>query len=369
MIKPSKYYSLILDTTPDVSHTEQLTVVIRFVYKNEETNKAQIEKYFVGFQSVDDTTGQELNNLRSDEAYEYASIVADDLGVDTDFPQSQNRLKKKLFQDEQTDEPISNPRQKFEVEFYNIILDTAISSITERFSQLKEHYNYYKNPEVLVAHFANWDRDGCMIEDTMPIIELEDNQGENITRGCLKANNMRMKVSFLSLVSVFVTFFQMSVQQSVLKCLVCKQVVHEINSAVSNEDPKKTIQVGSFRIQPDGTQKQSQIKYAGSELHLNEIMETVCNSLDDYAQAKNKDTGELALLNLSKDIEKLSTHELVQDPDLNRSLKYYCESFIEDFEDDILQVFKAAEDLPLDDVSRKLCSDSAGYCIAAHTEL
>ncbi|XP_055930733.1 protein seele-like [Argiope bruennichi] len=180
---------------------------------------------------------------------------------------------------------------------------------------------------------------------------------------------MRMKVSFLSLVSVFVTFFQMSVQQSVLKCLVCKQVVHEINSAVSNEDPKKTIQVGSFRIQPDGTQKQSQIKYAGSELHLNEIMETVCNSLDDYAQAKNKDTGELALLNLSKDIEKLSTHELVQDPDLNRSLKYYCESFIEDFEDDILQVFKAAEDLPLDDVSRKLCSDSAGYCIAAHTEL
>ncbi|GBL73033.1 Protein canopy 2 [Araneus ventricosus] len=180
---------------------------------------------------------------------------------------------------------------------------------------------------------------------------------------------MKAKVSLLSFLSVFVTFFQLSVQQSVLKCLVCKQVVREISSAVSNEDPKKTIQVGSFRIQPDGTQKQSQIKYAGSELHLNEIMETVCNSLDDYAQAKNKDTGELALLNLSKDIEKLSTHELVHDPDLNRSLKYYCESFIEDFEDDILQVFKSAEDLSIDDVSRKLCNDSAGYCIAAHSEL
>lgn len=45
--------------------------------------------------------------------------------------------------------------------------------------------------------------------------------------------------------------------------------------------------------------------------------------MDDYAQAKNKDSGELILLNLAKDVEKLSTHELVQDPDLNRSLKYY----------------------------------------------
>ncbi|KAF8783438.1 hypothetical protein HNY73_013599 [Argiope bruennichi] len=47
-----------------------------------------------------------LNNRRSDEAYEHAianaSIVADNLGVDTDFTQSRNRFKKKLFQDKET---------------------------------------------------------------------------------------------------------------------------------------------------------------------------------------------------------------------------------------------------------------------------
>ncbi|GFT57142.1 protein canopy homolog 2 [Nephila pilipes] len=164
-------------------------------------------------------------------------------------------------------------------------------------------------------------------------------------------------------------YLQLSYQQSGLKCLVCKQVVNEISSAVMNEDPKKTIQVGSFRIQPDGTQKQSHIKYAGSELHLNEILETVCNSLEDFAQAKDKDSGELTLLNLSKDVEKLSTHELVQDPDLNRSLKYYCESFVEDYEDDILKIFKSSEEVAVEDITRKLCSDYAGYCIAAHSEL
>lgn len=180
---------------------------------------------------------------------------------------------------------------------------------------------------------------------------------------------MNSNAFLFSILSVFLMYFQLSVQQSGLKCLVCKQVVKEINSAVVNEDPKKTIQVGSFRIQPDGTQKQSQIKYAGSELHLNEILETVCNSLDDFAQAKAKDSGELTLLNLSKDVEKLGTHELVQDPDLNRSLKYYCESFIEDYEDDILKIFKSSGEMAIDDVTRKLCSDSAGYCNVARSEL
>lgn len=53
--------------------------------------------------------------------------------------------------------------------------------------------------------------------------------------------------------------------------------------------------------------------------------------MEDYAQAKLKETGEMALLNLSKDIEKLDIYELVADPDLNRSLKYYvCFSLLKD---------------------------------------
>ncbi|XP_015930149.1 protein canopy homolog 2 [Parasteatoda tepidariorum] len=165
------------------------------------------------------------------------------------------------------------------------------------------------------------------------------------------------------------TFFYLvhiSVQQSELRCLVCRLVVNEITSSVINEDPKKILEVGSFRIQPDGSQKQSQIKYAGSETHLGEILETVCNSIEDYAQAKDKETGELTLLNLSKDVDKLSTHELVQDPDLNRSLKYYCESFVEDYEDDVMALFKSSD--KFEQFSTKLCTNSAGYC-SSKTEL
>ncbi|GCB63754.1 hypothetical protein scyTo_0013243, partial [Scyliorhinus torazame] len=38
-------------------------------------------------------------------------------------------------------------------------------------------------------------------------------------------------------------------------CGVCRALVAEIDWAIKKVDPKKTIQVGSFRISPDGSQK------------------------------------------------------------------------------------------------------------------
>lgn len=43
---------------------------------------------------------------------------------------------------------------------------------------------------------------------------------------------------------------------------MCREVVKEITDAVLKEDPKKTVQVGGFRIQPDGSQKQSQVIFS-----------------------------------------------------------------------------------------------------------
>nr|XP_046235720.1 uncharacterized protein LOC124054095 [Scatophagus argus] len=58
-IKKAKYFSLILDCTPDISHTEQLSVVIRVVSLTEPC----IKEHFMGFLEAEESTGLHLAYL------------------------------------------------------------------------------------------------------------------------------------------------------------------------------------------------------------------------------------------------------------------------------------------------------------------
>jgi len=88
MVKESKYYSIILDCIPDLSHVEQMTIIM---------NAGRIKA----------------------------------------------RRVKKQFDYKNMDEPIIDPKINFKVDFFNNIFDIAINCINDRFEHIKEHSDYF----------------------------------------------------------------------------------------------------------------------------------------------------------------------------------------------------------------------------------
>lgn len=146
-----------------------------------------------------------------------------------------------------------------------------------------------------------------------------------------------------------------------LRCLICKQIVQDLQQIITKVDPKKKVEVGSYRLDAEGNSKHNVIPYALSEMHISDSLETVCKGIDDYVRATRKDSGELVLLKLvidGKMNSDMSEVDIIQDGDLNKSLKYYCDGIVEEYEEDIVKMFQKKEK----SAENKLCQDVTKLC-------
>ncbi|KAK9752987.1 hAT family C-terminal dimerization region [Popillia japonica] len=66
-----------------------------------------------------------------------------------------------MFEYEGSDEPLSDPKQNFKVQLFFSVLDTTISSVKERFLQLKQHNEDFK---VLlnISQLKEWNDDDLL---------------------------------------------------------------------------------------------------------------------------------------------------------------------------------------------------------------
>lgn len=66
LCQQNKYFSVILDCTPDVSHTEQISVIFRFVHFNSKNKKVEVREHFLAFFPILDATGAGLCSFLTD---------------------------------------------------------------------------------------------------------------------------------------------------------------------------------------------------------------------------------------------------------------------------------------------------------------
>lgn len=58
MVRSSKYFSIILDCTPDTSHTEQTSFVLRYVVLNSTSKMVEVKESFIAFNPILHSTGE-----------------------------------------------------------------------------------------------------------------------------------------------------------------------------------------------------------------------------------------------------------------------------------------------------------------------
>lgn len=73
-VKTAGYYSIMMDCTPDVSHKEQLSLVLRYVTTDQ---KVEVHESFFDFIDVQSTTGEDLANTLFNKLIEYGIDIED----------------------------------------------------------------------------------------------------------------------------------------------------------------------------------------------------------------------------------------------------------------------------------------------------
>ncbi|CAB4006928.1 Hypothetical predicted protein [Paramuricea clavata] len=145
-----------------------------------------------------------------------------------------------------------------------------------------------------------------------------------------------------------------------LYCGVCKIIADEINWDILQVDPRKILEVESFRIDSRGNQRSKTIPYARSETHLIEILENVCERMNNYAESTDKKTGRKRYIRTSSRTgEAVTLENISMSGDIAKALKFACESVIEDHEEMIVDIFKQERE----DTADELCQKQTGIAI------
>ncbi|XP_053569786.1 protein canopy homolog 1 [Bombina bombina] len=164
------------------------------------------------------------------------------------------------------------------------------------------------------------------------------------------------------LTAVFLSSYVEGKRDPVLYCGACRALVDELLYEIKKVNPKKTVDVGSFRISPDGTQGRSKVPLAKSESYLTEVLENICEKMNDYGLYVHPETKEKSYKRFApredEGIGSVDFQNFQFNPEESSTLKFACEGVVEEHEDELFSLITQEADQLAD----KLCTEESGLC-------
>ncbi|KAG8443565.1 hypothetical protein GDO86_012100 [Hymenochirus boettgeri] len=155
-----------------------------------------------------------------------------------------------------------------------------------------------------------------------------------------------IRLHFGIMVAAFLICHVEGKRDPVLYCGACRALVEELYYEIRKIDPKKMVVV----------------PLAKSELYLTEVLENVCEKMNDYGLYVDPSTQEKSYRRFApRDNEGIGSVDFKNfkfNPEESNTLKYACERVVEEHEDEVISVItKEAENL-----TNKLCTEKTGLC-------
>jgi hypothetical protein len=147
-------------------------------------------------------------------------------------------------------------------------------------------------------------------------------------------------------------------ERSQLFCGACIALIEEINWQTGIVSPKKKMQIGSFQLDAKGNMHVREVPLAQSEVHITEVMETVCRYMFMYTQFTDQKGNTNFIRTTARDGVPISKRHTVELNEKYDTLEYACDVILEAHDDELMRMYQAKEE----EISEKLCVDMTGLC-------
>ncbi|XWS24615.1 hypothetical protein CRYUN_Cryun28dG0118300 [Craigia yunnanensis] len=164
-----------------------------------------------------------------------------------------------------------------------------------------------------------------------------------------------MARSMLCLVSIFSIFYIAACIDD--NCAACNAVAAELEIQLSKEKPRSHLDM-RHRLDSKGQRQGKVIDYRMSELRAVELLDGLCEKMQDYTLEKIDSSRREWMKVDNWDILTIDKQEAKA---YSKDISSYCGRLLEETEDELTELIKKGS-IKVGDVSKVLCQDLSEHC-------